>query len=128
MFCTKCGEKNDDENVYCISCGSKLDENSKFNPQKTSILQKKQQKKFNAKDINELVDRQAVLTSYKNEVEYADLLFKQYVKGIASSAHKINGRFLATLCLKHDDIISQNNTIISQNERIIELLEKLSEK
>lgn len=35
MFCTKCGQKNADENVFCISCGTPL--NPQVNPQVNPI-------------------------------------------------------------------------------------------
>jgi len=53
---------------------------------------------------------------YATEAKLADQVYKAYVTDGLSRLDKINGRFLASLSMKNDILIEQNN-------RIIELLE-----
>jgi hypothetical protein len=53
---------------------------------------------------------------YKIEAKLADQVYKAYVTDGLSRLEKVNGRFLASLSIKNDILIEQNN-------RIIELLE-----
>jgi len=53
---------------------------------------------------------------YETEAKLADQVYKAYVTDGLSRLEKVNGRFLASLSIKNDILIEQNN-------RIIELLE-----
>lgn len=53
---------------------------------------------------------------YKIEAKLADQVYKAYITDGLSRLEKVNGRFLASLSIKNDILIEQNN-------RIIELLE-----
>ncbi|MTK63287.1 MAG: zinc ribbon domain-containing protein [Methanobacterium sp.] len=53
---------------------------------------------------------------YATEAKLADQVYKAYITDGLSRLEKVNGRFLASLSMKNDILIEQNN-------RIIELLE-----
>lgn len=59
--------------------------------------------------------------NYKEEAYIADVVYKSFVTDGASRLDKVNGRLLASLNMKMDTVIDQNN-------RIIELLDIISKK
>ena len=59
--------------------------------------------------------------NYKEEAYFADTVYKSFVIDGASRLDKVNGRLLASLNVKLD-------TVVEQNDRIIELLEIIADK
>lgn len=56
---------------------------------------------------------------YAAEAKLADHVYKAYITDGVSRLEKINGRFLASLSIKTDILIEQNNRIISLLEKLV---------